>query len=186
MRKKVIALLTCSIALTSCGKKIENTKTGDDTVVLNEANASNVKLELNFNKTGELSASNFRFSGEAWIKVPEAVFLKSGDVFTYSTRIYFNATEDLTLGNSPVFYCEYSAYKQFTGSDQQSIDGYNHLFKNCYEDVNADGTPEILNYLPGDEIPQDPTRLLKIELISSSAGSEDITEVYSDIEVDWR
>jgi hypothetical protein len=188
MRKILITPLLCSFAVVSCGKKIENTNTntGDDTVILNEANASNVKLELSFNKNGELKNSVYKFGAEAWIKVPEAIFLKSGTSFTYSTRIYFNSSNSITLENTSELYCDYTAVKQITNTDQPTIDGYNHIFNSCHEDVNGDGVPEKLYYEPGDEVPQDLGRYIKIKHIGSSTDSVDATEVYSDIEVDWR
>lgn len=185
MKRKLAASFVLILGFTSCGKKIPQASSAD-TVYIGELGSSVIKMNMKFDHTGQTQSSALKFQANAWVRIPKAVFIKKGQVQEYSTRIYFNTYETVSHGHSSTLYCDYSSSRQTEDSDYSSVDGYKHIFGNCFEDINNDGVFEQLSYIPGDEVPIDQNNFLRLELIGSTDTLGVTEEVYSDIEVDWR
>jgi hypothetical protein len=182
---KIFGLLATTIFLVSCGKEIESSNNSLDVRFTDEVIVQNARLDLSFNQEGVIATTSSELAYEAWVRVPEAVYHKSGDVFTFTTRVYLDLPTATPQNKADEFFCEYSAFKQITGSDQPTPDGYNHAFIGCFMIPYDNAEPELLSYYPGDEIAHRAGHFLTIQYRSGSANVETV-EVFSDIEIDKR
>lgn len=189
MRKRLknLSILTCmAITFCGCGNKAENSGSEVDNVVITPGlNATSVNLSLQFDESdSEVASTSVVFQNNAWVAVPEFVYLKSGDPLRFTVRLYFNTTEQTAQEEHNELYCEYENIKQLSNIQNRSFDGYFHRLLGCFSDVDNDGEVDELNYEAGTEIAIDKNKMIRFEFVK--AFTESNTEVFTDIDIiDW-
>ncbi|MBD65225.1 MAG: hypothetical protein CME62_08460 [Halobacteriovoraceae bacterium] len=173
-------LTLTGFVLFSCGKKAQNSSSESDSDYQDTRalEPGSVTLDMTIEDENALEADSVLFNGNAWIVIPEPadIMVKSGSPMHYRTRIYFNSTEEPSVDGGYETFCEYSAL----ASDST----YNYSFKGCYEDVDQDGTPDLLSYSPGMEFPQESGKSLRFEFIFGYSAQA--SELSAELEItDW-
>jgi hypothetical protein len=175
-RKKTMVFPFCCLAVFGCGKKIENTKTNTELNYNSALEANVIDVKLNFNQDGQTTSKQYKFDENAWVKIPRAVYVQAGSPIDYKTKLYFNAN-----ANEFEFFCEYGAQKQLPKAD--SLDGYAHDFLGCFGHINESDHLVEFNYSPGTDVAQDRGNSIYLNL--SSQTTEEDTQVFTEVEVDW-
>lgn len=173
---KKVSSATCSMALIiSCGKEIETTNDNDSDVNRRAATASTVSLTVK-TQGDNLGKDEKIIEQSGWAKIPpRPEILNSVSDLVYS-KISFNINKvQGFIQQGTGLVCHYISMK--------TENGFDHKFTGCEEDIDNDGIPDELNYIPGDEIAILKDKVIKLEIHSSN--QEEQTEVTSDIEVDW-
>lgn len=185
-RKIYLSILTISaFSFMACGKKVTNSNPNEGQLV-NRTPAltgNSLKLSSVFDNNGVIENEVYQFEADAWIKIPEFIFVESGEPLNYTARVYFNTENQQTLVGARELYCEYQSAKQIGSKNKLQFDGYYHHFIGCFEDLDQDGTPQEINYNPGSEVPQDKDKFVRIEFLSGFSDNE--TQISADLEIDW-
>jgi len=186
-RKIYSGMLALSVfSFMACGKKVQNTDPNAGKIVNRTPalSASNIKLVSRFNSDGAVENDIYKFQDDAWLTIPEHVFIESGEPLNFTVRVFFNTKDSQALAGEPELFCEYRSAKQIgNANDPSAINGYYHHFAGCFEDVDGDGTPDQINYSPGSQVAQNQQRYIRLEYVSGFTDEE--TQVSSDIEIDW-
>lgn len=174
-----------ALAVLSCGKKVQNTDPNAGKFVSRSPALSGSSLRLNsrFNSSGVVENDLYQFKAEAWITIPEYVIVESGAPENFVVRVYFNTKNEVSLAGSKELFCDYRNTKQYSSQGKMFIDNYYHQFLGCFEDIDADGVVEELNYSPGVQIAQDENHYVRLEYISGETDSE--TTVSVDVDLEW-
>jgi hypothetical protein len=186
---KYLSTIVCLMTVLSCGRDIENSKTNNDNITRLPVSVSIVTLIETFTNSQELKTSEVQFKSDAWIKIPEAVFVQNGNLYKFNSKITFNTSNQYGSNQNNdyyKFYCKYEAYRQAVASDEVTVDGFTHVFKGCFADVNNDGVDDALTYKVGNSIPQDENNYIRFEMTGHSELESNSLTLYTDIETEWR
>ena len=185
---KSLLTVLCSLVLASflgCGKEIE-TSNDDNSVVLRPA-ADSSKINLRI-KTIDQNAgsSEYRTQMSGWAKVPAKPLIYHSFAKIIYSKLSFNYPAQFDGEKTILLTCDYisSRKTQSELNKNPSSEEYNHHFIGCKEDVDLDGVPDELNYIPGDEIAIDKNQLIIFNVHTSDHSDQ--VEIESDIEVNWR
>lgn len=188
-RKIYLSLLTVSaFSFMACGKKAMNTDpNADDPRFITDTPAltgNSIKLTSSIDTDGNVTSNEFyQFEQDAWLKVPEFIFVESGAPLNYTARVYFNTDKVESFIGHRELFCEYRSAKQIGEEKQISFDGYYHHFVGCFEDLDQDGNPERINYNPGSQVAQDKNNFIRIEYVDGFTDNP--TQISADLDIEW-
>jgi len=179
---KKFSIASCGMMLLlSCGKEIETTN-DDDTVVRRpaaDASKINLKIKTESDNTG---STEYVSEMSGWARIPSKPFIHQSIASIIYSKLSFQIPNGKEVTNGLMLVCDYISSKKSEFFEKEDI--YNHQFIGCKEDVDQDGIPDELNYIPGDEVPIDKNQLIIFSVHSSDKSDQ--LEVESDIEVNWR
>lgn len=178
--KKFKSLLVAKIlffSILGCGKKILDSPSESEkqTIKRSPVLSNSIELKLSFSLAeSSLSSKKYIAEKSGWVIIPKKIKIKQApSPSETSSRIYFNTSEE----SPSSLFCEYKVQEPLGASGEL-------LFQECFEDIDEDGIPESINYLPGDVVAQDKTRFIILE--ASNSQTKGFVEISSIIEIDWH
>jgi hypothetical protein len=181
--RKIVATSCWVLILSACGRNIESSSEPQPVVLTPAAESNLIRLKVKTENSNTAKAQYITKSS-GWARVPSKPFIFNSSAKVIYTKLTFTFESTGDFSESVVLTCDYiSSRKADTYIDREEK-SYNHQFIGCNEDVDLDGIPDKLNYIPGDEFPIDKNLLITLDVHSSDQSDQ--IELESDIEVDWR
>lgn len=176
--KRSLFVLPACLMLISCGKKVTSSSGDNEVTLIPELNRA-VNLEMSFKGDTESKSKSYLFIEDAQVRIPDQIHVKSGSPLRFTVNIYFNTNHNPEQRDTvSEFFCSYKNVKVI-GQDR-----YYQEFLGCFEDVDADGELENLDYKAGQQIFQERWRYIRVDLVDGFSYEE--SEIFTELEIDYR
>ena len=181
-KAKLVCLAVFCFFNFSCGKQVENT-VPEQEVRRPTLNTSFLKLVAFFNDLNTFQdneSAHIQLNANAFVRIPEYLDVIQGNAGNHFARLYFQ------LENHYSFYCSYQGEARSSSpSTPEEVDnGKFYRLENCYEDVDADGDVEALDYYAGYEAALDKDTQITLEILGADPNQATTVEAF--LEVDWH